>query len=67
MTEPASTVPLVEPDLIEVRATVHLHGLRPGDVVRVDPNDDYVAACLRGQALVRVEPLTLAELQPSPA
>lgn len=43
---------MTEDDLIEVRATVHLAGLRPGDHAFVDPRDAYIAECLEAQYLV---------------
>jgi hypothetical protein len=45
-----------ERELIEVRATANLpNGLRDGGIVLVDPDDEYVRACLKTGYLVPVE------------
>lgn len=38
--------------MIEVRATINLPGVRRGDVVLVDPENEYVAACIDAGYLV---------------
>ena len=35
-----------------VRATVHLRGLAPGDLIRVDPSDAYIKTCISQRLLV---------------
>lgn len=40
--------------LIEVRATVHLHGIAPGETAAVDPKDPQIARWLRGGQLVEL-------------
>lgn len=37
---------------VEVRATITFNGLRRGAVVLVDPDDPYIATCLRNQYLI---------------
>lgn len=39
-------------ELVWVRATVNLSGLRVGQSVRVDPDVPYIRACLASQVLV---------------
>jgi hypothetical protein len=43
------------PNLILVRPTVHLLGVRPGEEVWVNPKDPQIARWLRGSQLMRVE------------
>jgi hypothetical protein len=37
-----------------VRASIHLAGMRPGQVEYVNPDDPYVAECLEGGYLQRL-------------
>lgn len=40
--------------LIWVRATIHLPGLRAGDVAQIDPDDEYMKGCLGANFLLRI-------------
>jgi hypothetical protein len=41
-----------DPQLLEVRATVNLAGLRAGETALVDPAQPYIADCLKSGYLV---------------
>lgn len=42
------------PAMIHVRATINLAGLPRGAEAMVDPEDPYIAGCLKGGYLVRI-------------
>lgn len=44
-------------DLILVRATVNLHGLRAGRLAWVDPTDEWIAEQLKYRRIVKETPL----------
>jgi hypothetical protein len=57
----AGNIPRVEPsEELLVRATMHLPGLAPGQVVVVDPSVPYIADALASECLVPVEPTSNA-------
>lgn len=52
-------------DLILVRATVNLHGLRAGRLAWVDPKEEWIAEALKYRRLVEETPLP-SEQPPEP-
>jgi hypothetical protein len=52
-------------DLILVRATMNLHGLRAGKMAWVDPSEDWIADALKYRRLVEETPLP-TETPPEP-
>lgn len=51
--------------LVECQATIHMPGISPGQIIRVDPTVDYIAMCIEQGYLVPVRELTTTVVKPT--